>query len=50
MFENAYEKLGMADKENFSRIVNQLLAHTFLIVEEHDFSEGTVRTKWWNWV
>ena len=44
MFENAYEKLGMADKENFSRIVNQLLAHTFLTVEEHDFSEGTVRT------
>jgi len=28
------------DKENFSRIVNQLLAHTFLLVEDYDFSEG----------
>ena len=43
MFEERFEKLGMTDRENFKRIVNQLLAHTFLPVEEFDFTEGISR-------
>ena len=40
MIDDRYNRLGTMDKENFSRIVNQLLAHTFLLVEDYDFSEG----------
>lgn len=43
MFEEQYEKLGMTDRENFTRIVNQLLAHTFLAVETYDPAEGITR-------
>ena len=43
MFEEQYEKLGMTDRENFARIANQLLAHTFLAVETYDPSEGITR-------
>ena len=38
-----YEKLSLTEKESFARIVNQLLAHTFLLVEEYDFREGISR-------
>ena len=43
MFEEKYEKLGMVDKENFSRIINQLLAHTFLPADIYDPGEGMTR-------
>lgn len=38
-----YERLSLTEKESFARIVNQLLAHTFLLVEEYDFREGISR-------
>ena len=43
MIDQAYEKLGMMDRTNFSRITNQLLAHTFLLVDVYDPSEGITR-------
>ena len=43
MIDEQYQRLGMMDKENFSRIVNQLLAHTFLLAEDYDFAEGISR-------
>ncbi len=38
-----YERLSLTEKENFARIVNQLLGHTFLLVDEYDISEGITR-------
>ena len=43
MIDERYERLGMLDKEKFGRIVNYLLAHTFLLAEEYDFAEGITR-------
>jgi hypothetical protein len=43
MFEKQFEKLGLTDKDNFVRLVNQLLGHTFLLVDEYDFEEGVTR-------
>ena len=43
MFEERYNRLGLTEKENFTRLVNQLLAHTFLLVDEYDFDEGVTR-------
>ena len=43
MIDEQYQNLGTMDKENFSRIVNQLLAHTFLLAEEYDFGDGPAR-------
>jgi len=43
MIDDRYEKLSMAEKENFSRIVNQLLAHTFIASTEYDPSEKISR-------
>ncbi len=42
MFQE-YEKLSLTEKENFARIVNQLLGHTFLLVNEYDLNEGITR-------
>ena len=39
MFEEAYEKLGMTERESFARIVNLLLARTFLTAENYNFQE-----------
>ncbi len=38
-----YDRFSLTDKENFARIVNLLLSHTFLLVEEYDFREGITR-------
>ena len=38
-----YDRFSLTDKENFARIVNLLLSHTFLLVEEYDFREGISR-------
>ncbi len=38
-----YEKLSLTERDNFARIVNQLIAHTFLLVDEYDINEGISR-------
>ena len=43
MFEKQFEKLGLTEKDSFVRLVNQLLGHTFLLVDEYDFEEGVTR-------
>ena len=43
MIDDAYRKLNMTDKESFCRIVNQLLAHTFLLVDLYDVNEQITR-------
>lgn len=44
MFTQEYEKLNMGDQEAFRRNVNNLLAHTYLVVDEYDFSNHISRT------
>ena len=43
MFERAWEKPSSQEKENFRRLVNHLLGHTFLTSETYDFEEGVTR-------
>ena len=43
MFDVQFEKLTMTDRDNFARVVNQLLAHTFLPVDTYDTQEGVTR-------
>lgn len=43
MIEERYNRLTMTEKESFSRIINQLLASTFLLVEIYDPAEGMTR-------
>ena len=43
MFEKSWEGLGSTDKEQFARLVNILLGHTFLTVEIYDFEENVTR-------
>lgn len=43
MFEKAWERLTGAEKDTFRRLVNSLLGHTFLTVEQYDFEEGVTR-------
>lgn len=40
MFEERFEKLGMNEQENFKRIVNYFLAHTYLLQVQYDFSDN----------
>ncbi len=40
MIDQYYDRMTSADRENFQRIVNQLLAHTFLFVNEYNFNEN----------
>lgn len=44
MFGEKFEKLGMMEQENFKRIVNWLLAHTFLLQGQYDFDNNVRRT------
>ena len=44
MFTEDFEKLSMGEQESFRRIVNYLLAHTYLVVDEYDFSDNISRT------
>ena len=43
MIDEAYEKLTMMEKENFSRVMNSLMSHTFLLVDQYDPEEGVSR-------
>lgn len=43
MIDKEYEKLNMTEKENFARVVNQLLSRTFLLVEQYDPEEQVSR-------
>lgn len=44
MFEEKYEKLSMAEQESFKRIVNWMLAHTFLLQDNYVFDDSMKRT------
>lgn len=44
MFEENYEKLSMAEQEAFKRIVNWMLAHTFLLQDNYVFDDSMKRT------
>ena len=44
MFEQESEKLNMADQEAFRRMVNWLLAHTYLLQGDYAFEDNMRRT------
>ncbi len=44
MFEERFEKLGMTEQENFKRILNWILAHTFLTQMQYNFSDSLRNT------
>lgn len=44
MFEEKYERLSMAEQEAFKRIVNWMLAHTFLLQDNYVFDDSMKRT------
>ena len=44
MIEEKFDKLGMMDRENFRRLVNYLLGHSFLISADYDFEDGIRRS------
>ena len=44
MFEEEFEKLNMAEQESFRRIVNSLLARTYLLQGSYDFEDSMSRT------
>ena len=44
MFEQEFEKLNMADQEAFRRMVNWLLAHTYLLQGDYAFEDNMRRT------
>ena len=44
MFEQEFEKLNMTDQETFRRMVNWLLAHTYLLQGDYAFEDNMRRT------
>ena len=44
MFEEAFEKLNLTEQEAFRRIVNWLLAHTYLLHGTYAFEDNMNRT------
>ena len=44
MFEEVFEKLTMTDQEKFKRIVNMLLAQTFLLQADTSSEEALRRS------
>lgn len=44
MFEEKYEKLSMTEQEAFKRIINWLLAHTYLLQGNYVFDDSMKRT------
>ncbi|MDO5702660.1 MAG: DUF4194 domain-containing protein [Lachnospiraceae bacterium] len=44
MIDDKYARLGAAEQETFSRVINRLLACTFLLADEYIPSEGISRT------
>lgn len=43
MFDERFQKLGLMEQESFRRILNELLAHTFLLQIQYDFSDNLRR-------
>ena len=44
MFEEKFEKLNMTEQESFKRIINWMLAHTFLLQDNYVFDDSMKRT------
>lgn len=44
MFEEKFEKLNMTEQETFRRLVNWLLAHTYLVEGSYRFEDSMKRT------
>lgn len=44
MFSEEFQKLSMGEQENFRRIVNYLLSHTYLVMDDYDFSNHVSKT------
>jgi len=44
LFEENFDKLSMAEQENFRRIVNLLLAHTYLLQDRYDTEDHMRRS------
>lgn len=44
MFEEMFEKLNMTEQESFKRLVNWLLAHTYLLQDSYIFEDHMKRT------
>lgn len=44
MFEEIFEKMNMAEQESFKRLVNWLLAHTYLLQDSYIFEDHMKRT------
>ena len=44
MFEEKFDKLNMTEQESFKRIVNWMLAHTFLLQDSYIFDDSMKRT------
>lgn len=44
MFEEAFEKLSLSEQENFKRLVNWLLAHTYLLQGTYEFEDNLKRS------
>ena len=44
MFEEAFEKLSLSEQDNFKRLVNWLLAHTYLLQGTYEFEDNLKRS------
>ena len=44
MFHDDFEKLTMAEQENFRRVVNWLLSHTYLVQASYQFDDNMRKT------
>lgn len=44
MFEESFEKLSLTEQDNFKRLVNWLLAHTYLLQGNYEFQDNLKRT------
>ncbi len=44
MFEEKFEKLNMTEQDSFKRIVNWMLAHTFLLQKNYVFDDSMKKT------
>lgn len=44
MFEEKFEKLNMTEQDSFKRIVNWILAHTFLLQKNYVFDDSMKKT------
>ena len=44
MFEEKFEKLNMTEQDSFKKIVNWMLAHTFLLQKNYVFDDSMKKT------